>query len=106
MKINSWIITEDEDQNQQPAHLDDGDVPVVDSPNDGFLSRSEARSADLNRREQETMEELVTCDGCDAISESGWGDNPFCLDCSPADEICELHQRTFDTTCPLCEEEL
>lgn len=43
----------------------------------------------------------VTCDGCRKTSESGWGDNPYCLDCSPPDEICYEHRRTFVGTCPL-----
>jgi hypothetical protein len=49
------------------------------------------------------MDDVVTCDGCDAVNlEGGWGDNPFCLDCSPADEICPEHNRTFtDGECPL-----
>lgn len=50
---------------------------------------------------------LVTCDGCDATSETGWGDTAYCLDCSHVDEVCLEHQRTHynDETCPLCDAE-
>lgn len=45
--------------------------------------------------------DLVTCDKCDNTSLSGWGDLPTCLDCTPDDQICPVHYRTFDTACPL-----
>jgi hypothetical protein len=50
-------------------------------------------------------DDLVSCDGCDATSEDGWGDTALCLDCSPADEVCAEHQRTFHGTCPLDHDE-
>ena len=47
----------------------------------------------------------VTCDQCDATSESGWGDTPLCLTCQKHDDpsqVCEEHQRTFEgDACPL-----
>lgn len=46
-------------------------------------------------------EGLVTCDGCDNTSESGWGDTPFCLNCEQPANICPEHQRTFVGSCPL-----
>ena len=49
-------------------------------------------------------EDPVTCDECDATSVSGWGDAPTCLDCTPAEDVCETHQRTTDGPCPLCED--
>lgn len=51
-----------------------------------------------------TTQPLVTCDGCDAHSQTGWGDTPLCLDCQRREDphhICETHQRTFHDTCPL-----
>lgn len=35
------------------------------------------------------LTDVVTCDGCDATSDSGWGDEPYCTDCL------ERRQRTF-----------
>lgn len=45
---------------------------------------------------------VVTCDTCTATSGSGWGDQPTCLGCTPADLICDRHQRTFVGACPFC----
>lgn len=50
-------------------------------------------------------EATVTCDTCSATSQSGWGDAPTCLECTPAEQICSAHDRTTDGSCPVCSEE-
>ena len=45
--------------------------------------------------------EVVTCDGCDEVSEAGWGDTPLCLDCEAPENVCPEHDRTFYGRCPL-----
>jgi hypothetical protein len=67
------------------------------------MARKKAEREAAAAAAAEAAAEVVTCDGCDATSEAGWGDNPFCLDCSPADEVCDVHHRTFVTTCPICD---
>src|SRR5690606_1321252 len=50
--------------------------------------------------------DAVTCDRCAATSESGWGDQPTCLSCTPPEYVCTEHSRTFVAAwCPLCAEE-
>lgn len=53
-------------------------------------------------REAADTEATVTCDTCSATSESGWGDAPTCLDCTPAEQICAACNRTTDGPCPVC----
>lgn len=54
------------------------------------------------------MEDLVTCDTCDATSEAGWGDTPNCSDCTlegkAEGEVCSEHGQTFYTgeDCNVC----
>lgn len=56
-------------------------------------------------RETADTEATVTCDTCSATSESGWGDAPTCLDCTPAEQICAACNRTTDGSCPVCSQE-
>lgn len=47
--------------------------------------------------------EFVTCDGCTNVSEAGWGDTPFCLDChlngtATEGTACARHGQTYYTT--------
>lgn len=50
---------------------------------------------------------MVTCDNCSAISESGWGDTPLCVDCQRKTDptlVCEVHELTHERNeaCPAC----